>query len=310
MSEIEVLQQVYLNLNVDDKLKEELPAEMLYEDDGTEVFTMKTNKRQEMILRDYQDVPYLNMFFSFQGISSSKDLYTGTEYSLTDNQHMVGYTPFFEGDYSLKGNTLEIFGVCMRQSYFQKLIVTDLACLQQFWDKVQKGKETGIASYPMPIIWQQRSVINEMLNCIYRGQMRKLYFESKITELFFLQAEQANNLPKEGFFLLKSSDQEKLYAARQFIQQHIFDPLTIRKISREIGLNEFKLKKGFKQLFGTTVFDCLTQFRMDYARQVLLDTSTTISEVAYRLGYSDPYNFSKAFKKHFGFLPSKLKPPF
>ncbi|QNL48555.1 helix-turn-helix transcriptional regulator [Olivibacter sp. SDN3] len=306
MNEIDVLQQICLNLNEGDKLKEKLPAETLYEEDGTEVFTMKTHRHQEIILRDYQEEPYLNMFFSFQGLSSSKHLYSGIEYSLTDNQHMVGYTPFFEGDYSLKGNMLEIFGVCMKESYFQKLIVTDLACLQQFWDNVQKGVETGMTSHPMPIIWQQRSVINEMLNCIYQGQMRKLYFESKITELFFLQAEQANNLPKEGFLLLKSSDREKLNAARQFIQHHIFEPLTIRKISREIGLNEFKLKKGFRQLFGTTVFDCLTQFRMDYARQVLLDTSKTISEVAYTLGYSDPYNFSKAFKKHFGFLPSKL----
>lgn len=280
---------------------------ILYNEDGMEVFSFSSGKEQHMVVRDCQEEPYLNMYFSLEGTSSARPLYTDREYSLKTNRHIVGYTPYFEGEYSLKGNRVENFGISMKESYFKRLIATDLPCLQRFWDNVHAGIETDISDIPMPITGRQRAVIREILNCQYIGQMRKLYMESKATELFFLQAQQADNLPVEHNYLhLKQSDKESLYAAKAFVQQCIFEPLTLKSIAREVGLNEFKLKKGFKQLFGCTVFDYLMQCRMEYACKLLLDTKHTIGEVAYILGYSDPYNFSKAFRKYFGHLPSQL----
>jgi len=292
--------KTFLDLN-------ELSACVRYDGDGMEIFSFSCRSRGEMVVREYQMEPYLNMFFSIQGISSARSLYSKQEHRLETNRHIIGYTPYFEGDYSVKGDKVENFGICMKESYFKRLIATELPCLERFWEDVQAGKETDISSIPMPITRQQRAVIHEILNCEYTGQMRKLYMESKATELFFLQAYQANSLPLETAHLrLKRKDEESLHAAKVFVQQHIFDPLTLKNISREVGLNEFKLKKGFKQLFGCTVFDYLTQCRMEYASKILLDTNHTIAEVAYTFGYSDPYNFSKAFRKYFGYLPSQI----
>lgn len=305
MEEIE-LQQICFEKEIEYANMEELSASILYNADGLEIFSINGMKDKEVTIRDCQEDPYLNMYFSIQGISSAKPLHSGHEYFIETNQHMIGYTPYFEGDYSLKGKKVENFGICMQESYFNRLVATDLPCLQRFWEDVHAGKEADISRTPMPITRQQRAVINEILTCVYTGQMRKLYIESKVTELFFLQAQQADNLPEEGYFPIKAADEERLHAARRFVQQNIFEPLTLKQISREIGLNDFKLKKGFKQLFGCTVFDYLIQCRMDYARKILLDTRITIAEVAYTLGYSDPYNFTKAFKKHYGYLPSQL----
>jgi AraC-like DNA-binding protein len=74
-----------------------------------------------------------------------------------------------------------------------------------------------------------------------------------------------------------------------------------------IGLNDFKLKKGFKELFGTTVFSYLNELKMDYAKRLILDEKKTIYEVAMTLGYSEPHHFYAAFKRRFGYSPGELK---
>ncbi|MEH6308366.1 AraC family transcriptional regulator [Olivibacter sp. CPCC 100613] len=285
---------------------EEFAENMLFTEDGIDIFSIKGLKSMELTFRDCHEDPSLNMYFSLQGISSAKPLSSGQEYYVETNQHILGYMPNFEGDYSLRGNRVETFGICMQESYFQRLVATDLPCLERFWNEVHAGREADISRVPMPITRQQRAVISEVLDCPYSGQMRKLYLESKVTELFFLQAQQAESMPEDRYLSIKPADIERLHAVKLFVQKHLFEPLTLKQISREIGLNDFKLKKGFKQLFGCTVFEYLTQCRMEYARQILMDTRSTITEVAYTLGYTDPYNFSKAFRRYFGYLPSQL----
>jgi len=72
-------------------------------------------------------------------------------------------------------------------------------------------------------------------------------------------------------------------------------------------LNEYKLKKGFKELFGTTVFGYIHQIRMDLAKRLLLGTSKTAKEIAYETGYGSPQHFSKAFKEQFGIPPNSIR---
>jgi len=74
-----------------------------------------------------------------------------------------------------------------------------------------------------------------------------------------------------------------------------------------VGINEYKLKKGFKETFGTTVFGYLSDTRLDIAKNELLANRKTAGELALELGYSSLQHFSGAFKKKFGASPSKLK---
>lgn len=137
--------------------------------------------------------------------------------------------------------------------------------------------------------------------------MRQLFYESKVAELFLAQALQAESIATTKIRPLSAYEKERLYMAKDYIESNVLNPVSMRNICQVIGLNDFKLKKGFKALFGVTVFEYLSSLRMQYAHQLLTDTSSSVFEVAYLLGYSEPYNFTKAFKKHFGYLPSKLK---
>lgn len=109
--------------------------------------------------------------------------------------------------------------------------------------------------------------------------------------------------------ILKSNtDKEKILAARDLVNARIDTPPSLSEIARTVGLNEYKLKRGFRETFSTTVFGYLTAQRLLLARRYLLDTHKTAAEIAFELGYSTPQHFNNAFKKHFGHTPDSIRP--
>jgi AraC-like DNA-binding protein len=102
-------------------------------------------------------------------------------------------------------------------------------------------------------------------------------------------------------------ERDKLFAARDLIEARLDHPPTLAEVARQIGLNEFKLKRGFKALFGKTVFSHLTEQRLELALRLLLDTDKTAAEVGFELGYRTPQHFSEAFKRRFGVTPKTVR---
>ena len=107
-------------------------------------------------------------------------------------------------------------------------------------------------------------------------------------------------------FLANEQDREKIVKAREILLQHIGEPLTIKELSRKVAINECYLKKGFKELFGTTIFDFYQSQRMEHARYLLYEKGLSVTEVSMLLGYSSISHFSTAFKKHTGLKPCEL----
>lgn len=107
-------------------------------------------------------------------------------------------------------------------------------------------------------------------------------------------------------FLCNETDRGKIVQAREILLQNLGEPLTIKELSRKIAMNECYLKKGFKELFGTTIFDFYQNERMHYARYLLYEKGLSVTEVSFMLGYSSISHFSTAFKKHTGLKPCEL----
>lgn len=149
-------------------------------------------------------------------------------------------------------------------------------------------------------------IIDGILHFKGIGPMRNLLIQSKILELLALQLEQFKNadIVKND---IPRTDAEKLHVLKNYLDSHCLADHSLASLSRYCGLNEFKVKKGFKQLFNTTVFDYLRCQRMEYAAQLLRDQSLLIEEVALLVGYEHSHHFAVAFKKHTGLLPSQFK---
>jgi len=79
------------------------------------------------------------------------------------------------------------------------------------------------------------------------------------------------------------------------------------QLSKKVGLNDFKLKKGFKYLFCTPVFQFQQAAKMEAAKKLLLKTKLYIDDVAFSVGFDFVSNFNYSFKKHFGFTPGYLR---
>lgn len=148
--------------------------------------------------------------------------------------------------------------------------------------------------------------LGQVLNCSCQGVARSLFLEGKVLELVALQLEQSILAPRDRAQMhhLSPSDIDRLHGAKDLMIRNMQHPLSLSALARQVGLNEFKLKQGFRQIFGNTVFGFLRQTRMAYARQLLEDGHMNIKEISWAVGYTDPGRFSDAFKKQYGLRPS------
>jgi AraC-like DNA-binding protein len=155
-----------------------------------------------------------------------------------------------------------------------------------------------------------RLVLEALLNHGYTDSMENIFINAQSQMLLLYSLEcMVGEKEVEGFqckFLANEADREKIVRAREVLLQHIGEPLTIKELSRKVAINECYLKKGFKEMFGTTIFDFYQSQRMEHARYLLYEKGLSVTEVSIMLGYSSISHFSTAFKKHTGLKPCEL----
>jgi len=155
-----------------------------------------------------------------------------------------------------------------------------------------------------------RMVLEALLNHSYKGSLENIYVNAQMQMLLLYSLEcMLGEKDVESFqckFLANEADRGKITHAREILLQHIGEPLTIKELSRKVAINECYLKKGFKEMFGTTIFDFYQSQRMEHARYLLYEKGLNVTEVSIMLGYSSISHFSTAFKKHTGLKPCEL----
>lgn len=106
---------------------------------------------------------------------------------------------------------------------------------------------------------------------------------------------------------ITSDNMLRLVEVRDILQTSFVDPPKISRLARMAGLNETKLRGGFKEMFGCTVHAFIQNCRMSKAVKMLTSSDISISDIAYEVGYEHPTNFTQAFKRHFGYAPKVLR---
>lgn len=155
---------------------------------------------------------------------------------------------------------------------------------------------------------EMHALIKKILRCRYEGEIRNMYLDAKVQELLLLALEQMDSTQqKTGDIVLKPYDIEKIREARDYLLRNMENPCTLIELSHKVGINDFKLKKGFKKIYGTTVYDFLVDARMEKAKVLLLETDTSINEIAFITGYKNLSSFITAFKKKMGRSPGVFK---
>ncbi len=160
---------------------------------------------------------------------------------------------------------------------------------------------------PTDLAMQQ--IIQQILQCPLQGFTQRMYLESKIWELMTLQLAQLSDTdqPHQNAKLLKPEDVERIHYAKEILVSRLSHPPTLVELARLVGINDCKLKAGFRQVFGTTVFGYLHDCRMEKARQLLAAGEVTIAAAVEAVGYANRSHFALAFRKKFGVNPSTYR---
>ncbi|MBD6617812.1 helix-turn-helix transcriptional regulator [Komarekiella sp. 'clone 1'] len=150
--------------------------------------------------------------------------------------------------------------------------------------------------------------LQQMLNCPYQGMMKRMYLESKVLELIVLLVEEdlAARQGKNDTFSLKPDDVERIHYAKEILLRDLENPPSLMDLSRQVGLNDCTLKRGFRLVFDTTVFGYLHHHRLEQARKLLIAGEISIAQAARKVGFSSRSYFATAFRKKFGINPKEF----
>lgn len=149
-------------------------------------------------------------------------------------------------------------------------------------------------------------VLNQVVNYNVVSTIRNLYYKGKCYELlslYFNRSEEPN--VEQCPFLSDEENVMKIRKAKDIIIANMAEPPSLQELSREIGLSLKKLKEGFKQIYGDSVFSFLFDYKMEYARKLLDTGEYNVNEVGLKVGYSTSSHFISAFRKKFGTTPKK-----
>jgi len=149
-------------------------------------------------------------------------------------------------------------------------------------------------------------VLNQMMNNNLHDSIKKLYLKGKSYELlslYFNRSEDANI--EQCPFLVDEQNVLKIRKAKDIIISNMSDPPSLQELANEVGLTLKKLKEGFKQIYGDSVYSFLFDYKMEYARKLLSSNEYNVNEVGHKVGYSTSSHFIAAFKKKYGTTPKK-----
>ncbi len=149
-------------------------------------------------------------------------------------------------------------------------------------------------------------VLSQILNFNLHPSVKKIYLKGKAYELvglYFNRPETADF--DQCPFLVDENNVQKIRKAKDILVQRMAEPPTLQELSEEIGLSLKKLKAGFKEIYGDTVFGFLIDYKLECARKLLERGQHNVNEIGLKVGYSTASHFIAAFKKKFGTTPKK-----
>ncbi len=251
----------------------------------------------------------VELHFTLAGNGSMYNQETGSNYLFKENQYNMHYIPSFtgRGDYR-KDLAYKFFEVHFTTAFFRELAEDSAPVLIDFAHKIAGNHKAEVVTPSLPISFPMHQCIREIMNCNLRGGLKLLFLQSKCIELLALQAQAYEEYyDHAGRHTFKPGyDKDQIHFAKDYLLLHAAEPPSLSELARIAGINEFKLKKGFREIFNNSIFGYLNDYRLHEAKQMLA-SGTAIKETADHFGFSSVQHFSKAFKQKFGLPPGQCK---
>lgn len=272
------------------------------------VFEMEMCSQQDCSIRSFDD-EYAYMSFSaalsghFSTITKQENQIrhwkTGTGNIVVANHDMNGQNQLY------KNEAIKMFNLLISKDFFKQLAIRYPEMFENSYKRYEHGESFYLSPqniYLSPFI---QTVMDDIRLCNIQGVNSRMYLEAKITECLamFLQNLGVKE-SREEKVTVNEIIKEKIYEAKDILLNEYMNPPSLHDLAIRVGTNECTLKKAFREVFNTTVFGYLLNYRLNLAAHYLRDTKKTIQEIATTVGYEHHSHFCTAFKKKYGISPS------
>lgn len=260
---------------------------------------------EDLYIRPPQDDQYISLCFMLSGKVTSFNQDGTTALVCSKGQGLMVFHRSFSGSTIIhKTNKLSVFSIIMPYNFLRRVfkntsrkkVIQLLECQER-----EQFCQKEILLSP-----QVTSILHQMGQARPKEELKYFFAASKTYELINCCLEQLTQNCHKGLGL-SINDISCLKKARTILAENIAEPPSIIQLSRMVGINDCKLKRGFKQLFNTTPFGYVQDLRMTQARHSLLDGMSSVTSVANQVGYTNVGHFSAAFRKCYGTTPGDFK---
>jgi len=271
----------------------------------TGYFVMRTKNDTDQILDLTHAVAqdFLQFHFCLKGQMNFRYNQGSYTFPLNENHSMLLYNPAKELpiDVELSENTW-LVSVLISITKFHALFSSDADHIPFL------SSENSSKKYydNLPFNSSIAVVLSQILQSKVHDSLKTLYIQGKVYELLSLYFNKSEDPSVEQCpFLVDEENVRKIRKAKEIVLDRMTDPPSLEELAVEIGLSLKKLKEGFKELYGDTVYAYLIDHKMEEACRMLNSQKYNVNEVGIKLGYSSASHFIAAFKKKYGTTPKK-----
>ena len=191
-----------------------------------------------------------------------------------------------------------------------------ISCLPQIGDTlpdlILRQREFNTINEHLPTDPGIEGLLDNILDCPYKGEMRNVFIRENLRVLMITQLLHFQEVVRPGKIYpserkISARDEAILTEIKDCIDRNFLDPCSLEQLSKKFGINEFKIKHGFRALFHASPIRYLQQKRLEFSLTLLRDTDKTIKQIADEIGYSHASNFTLAFTRSFGKPPQYFR---
>ena len=255
--------------------------------------------------------PGIQMIFSLDGYSFFNDQFD--PFKIRPSSHCINYFSSYNCVNLLDDHSRQHdISFRLKKSFYADLLAQHLSSSEDgLPSMIAREKEFNTMNQHIPADAAVIGILKNILECPFKGEMKVAYLKEHIRALFTLQLFHFNELvagaTPQVDTRINMRDREVLNAVKEYIDQNFLDASSLESLSKHFGLNEFKLKLGFKTLFETSPIRYLQHKRLAYALSLLRNTDKSIKEISHEIGYAHPANFTSAFVRAFGNTPQSFR---
>ncbi|MEO6682370.1 MAG: AraC family transcriptional regulator, partial [Ginsengibacter sp.] len=266
------------------------------EGSGFTIWTGHYFVEEDRIILATSNKPVLFLHFLFQ--NEVEISLGGTSFSLADGQFNLSYLPVFKANTKFQsGQNVHTFHIHFEYEFLQSF-TNGYKLLPDFLSEMKKGNACRITASRHFATSAMISVVNNILKNPYEEKYHQFFIEAHVKVLLLQALHKIHHEEhRESQIRLSPHDIEKIITARNYLLAHLDSPVSIKQLARIAAINEYTLKKGFKQVYSMTIHKYYEHERLQKGMQLLIETDLPVAEIAYTLGYMHPTHFSSILKK-------------